>query len=91
VLLRKERLTQNVHNCQNVIFAFFLSSVPNLSTFLQKLLATLILLRLLCWPTCEMIYALKVYLFYVSLTEFYLSFRAVVRSDIPGEAGSARF
>jgi hypothetical protein len=86
---RKRRSTQHSRNCLSVTFAFFLSSVPNLSTFLQKLLAKLILLQLLCSPTCGTIYALKVYLFYVSLTNFYLVLRAVVLSDAPAEVRPA--
>jgi hypothetical protein len=49
----------------------------------------LILLQLLCWPTCATKYALRVYLFYASLPNVYLAFRAMVLIDVPTEARPA--
>ena len=70
---RKERLIQNSHNYPNATAAFSSFYAPSLSIFALKLQAKLIRLQLLCWLTSETTYVLKINLFYLSLTERFLS------------------
>ena len=70
---RKERLIQNSHNYPNATVAFSSFYAPSLSIFALKLQAKLIRLQLLCWLTSETTYVLKINLFYLSVTERFLS------------------